>query len=250
VKRLSILFCVLLLVLSLCAGCTDAAPPANTPTPTPTDSAIRSPDTDTFALEALSAFLDQERFSEQTTETEIYDQMKKYKYNGKPLYDQLSLGCLDYTDGGETSGYKEGVAGLIVSYRSGSEPKSANFIIMFRAETALEGLALPSDIDFENTLPDILEKLHLPFLTFQSDSEGSNEMTLIEEDPCKLVVINDDEGVSLYFTEESVCTKSNGTVCRSVRSVTLNFDGDYDCKTARLSSVTLRLDQHLKFAKE
>ena len=141
----------------------------------------------------FSEYIDSENFVPGINQGDFLEQMGKYKYNGEAITDIISGFHYDGLLGGGymTSG---GLFGFKNDYTAESGSKYAVYKNEFHTSVALDGLTLPNEISFEDTLVDIFEKLGIEYNDFvpdgqtQGEASAYGEMTLYTDEASSLKI--------------------------------------------------------------
>lgn len=141
----------------------------------------------------FSEYIDSENFVPGINQGDFLEQMGKYKYNGEAITDIIGGFHYDGLSGGGymTSG---GLFGFKNDYTAESGSKYAVYKNEFHTSVALDGLTLPNEISFEDTLVDIFEKLGIEYNDFvpdgqtQGEASAYGEMTLYTDEASSLKI--------------------------------------------------------------
>ena len=141
----------------------------------------------------FSEYIDSENFVPGINQGDFLEQMEKYKYNGEAITDIIGGFHYDGLSGGGymTSG---GLFGFKNDYTAESGSKYAVYKNEFHTSVALDGLTLPNEISFEDTLVDIFEKLGIEYNDFvpdgqtQGEASAYGEMTLYTDEASSLKI--------------------------------------------------------------
>ena len=141
----------------------------------------------------FSEYIDSENFVPGINQGDFIEQMGKYKYNGEAITDIIGGFHYDGLSGGgyRTSG---GLFGFKNDYTAESGSKYAVYKNEFHTSVALDGLTLPNEISFEDTLVDIFEKLGIEYNDFvpdgqtQGEASAYGEMTLYTDEASSLKI--------------------------------------------------------------
>ena len=144
----------------------------------------------------FSEYIDSENFVPGINQGDFLEQMGKYKYNGEAITD--IIGGLHY-DGLSGGGYMAsgGLFGFKNDYTAEPGSKYAVYKNEFHTFVALDGLTLPNEISFEDTLVVVFEKLGIekhPYNDFvpdgqtQGEASAYGEMTLYTDEASSLKI--------------------------------------------------------------
>ncbi len=183
----------------------------------------------------FSEYLDNENFIPELSQGEFLNQMGEYHYEGTPLAEAL-VGY--YYDGPYGGGYSASgeYAGFYNDYTATEDDKYATYSNRFHTNIPLDGLTLPYEITFDDTLITVLQKLNINIdmqNDFVSDKDSQGTMTLRSNDSSVLTLTNclllaDESGKPLYgfelrYTEKYHTTRKDGRDTNVTRSVILSF---------------------------
>ena len=141
----------------------------------------------------FSEYIDSENFVPGINQGDFLEQMEKYKYNGEAITDIIGGFHYDGLSGGGymTSG---GLFGFKNDYTAESGSKYAVYKNEFHTSVALDGLTLPNEISFEDTLVVVFEKLGIEYNDFvpdgqtQGEASAYGEMTLYTDEASSLKI--------------------------------------------------------------
>ena len=141
----------------------------------------------------FSEYIDSENFVPGINQGDFLEQMGKYKYNGEAITDIIGGFHYDGLSGGGymTSG---GLFGFKNDYTAESGSKYAVYKNEFHTSVALDGLTLPNEISFEDTLVVVFEKLGIEYNDFvpdgqtQGEASAYGEMTLYTDEASSLKI--------------------------------------------------------------
>lgn len=186
-------------------------------------------------LDSLSEYLTDEGFTD-TNESTLMGIISKYSYQGTSL-PELIPGAM--YEGIDNSGGMQGGNGTIGYHSHFSYPENGKNVHYnnFYTRVPLDGLILPFEIGFDDTVSDVLKKLGLGFNpdSFAPDSE-SNRMkaTLLTSESASLVFYNYrlsdladyEDNYLLQFTDTYYFVRRDGEKFPLSREFSLYFNGE------------------------
>lgn len=194
-------------------------------------------DTKELDITVFTAWLDNEGIVPGMSQSEMMQKMSRYTYNGESMVDAVSGMYYDgwpgggYEATGENFGFKN-------DYTVSSDEKTAIYTNSFYTGVPLNGLTLPFEIRFKDTLHDATARLgisqKLPS-DFTPDVEADNVMTLYKDERCTLIFrdltlstdpITTDVPYELIFTENYTFEYEGGRVSDVTRIVKFSFTSD------------------------
>ena len=159
------------------------------------------------------------------------DKVESYKYNGKGLAEQ-TMGC--YYDGFDGGGYE--ASSDLFGYRSDLTVNDAEEIGILTDEiytsVELEGLDMPAEITFGDTLNDVLARLDIKvdMQSFGPDKSSvivrSNESSSLELIDCQLKGTSTKPYYSLKYEEHYTSVDSIDRELSVTRTFSMGFGGD------------------------
>lgn len=176
------------------------------------------------ACEMLAQYLDDVHFVPQRSQGELMDQMEQYTYNGKTVL-ALSEGVFyDGPYGGGFDGNGE-LCGFHNSYWMTEDYGHATYSNSMYTSVPLEGLELPLEITFGDTLQTVLEKLQVraPQNTGGTQILCSDEDRKLELTENKTPSEEDPYACRLKYTQTYRTTHDDGTVADVTRTVIMSF---------------------------
>lgn len=159
------------------------------------------------------------------------DKVESYKYNGKGLAEQ-TMGC--YYDGFDGGGYE--ASNDLFGYRSDLTVNDAEEIGILTDEiytsVELEGLDMPAEITFDDTLNDVLARLDIKvdMQSFGPDKSSvivrSNENSSLKLTDCQLKGTSSKPCYSLKYEEHYTSVDSIDRELSVTRTFSMGFGGD------------------------
>ena len=159
------------------------------------------------------------------------DKVESYKYNGKGLAEQ-TMGC--YYDGFDGGGYE--ASNDLFGYRSDLTVNDAEEIGILTDEiytsVELEGLDLPAEITFGDTLDDVLARLDIKvdMQSFGPDKSSvivrSNESSSLELIDCQLKGTSTKPWYALKYVEHYTSVETTGRELAVKRTFSMGFGDD------------------------
>ncbi len=190
------------------------------------------------SINSFSEFLDNENFIARLSQSDLFEQMEKYAYEGEKITDAIEGFFYDSAFGGgfeasgELFGYKNDF------YGDGENNKYSN---SFYTHVALDGLRLPYGINFNDALTETFEKIGIetdPYDGFVGDSGSDTVMTLFDDGSSTLIFrdlkrtkepIDYENPYELIFKDTKLLTLDDGRIDTVERTVLLSF-ADHDGK--------------------
>ena len=182
----------------------------------------------------FTAWLDSEGFVPSMSQSEIMQKMDIYIYNDESVNDATLGYFYDGKYGGGYSAFGEHF-GFHNDYTASKNGKTADYSNSFYTKVPLDGLALPYEIEFGDTLRDALRKLgiaqKLPS-NFIPDKGTDSTMTLYQDERYTLVFnnftlskesIETDAPYELIFTENYTFTRGGGIESNVTRTIKFAF---------------------------
>ena len=188
-------------------------------------------------ITAFAAWLDSEGFVPAMSQSKMLQKMDSYTYNDVSVkkatvgyfYDGQYGG--GYSSNGENFGFHN-------NYTASQNGETADYSNSFYTQVPLDGLTLPFEIEFGDTLRDALTKMgisqKLPS-DFTPDKGEDSAMTLYSDERYTLVFnnlnlskepIETDAPYELIFTENYIFTRGNGKESNVTRTIKLTFTAD------------------------
>ena len=221
----------------------------HTPIDTETDEPLETPNRHKI-LKYFSDYLTDIGFVAGLSQGNFISMVEQYKYNGTAVTDILA--GLHY-DGPHGGGWQatDKLFGFYNDYTVSNDEKTANYTNCIYTKTELEGLILPYDIKFTDTVKDIFDKIGIEssaFENFTPDKNTDTVITLYDDGTSTLVFENLTESKApveyeppckIIYTETNI--SENGgmptTVNRTIRLCADSFDKD------SLSRVEIKVEE-------
>ncbi len=199
------------------------------------------------AINAFHEFLDANHFVEGMSQSEFIDLMSQYRYEGASI-DDIIVG--EHYDGPYGGGYQAScdVFGYSNDYAESEDGTFANYRNSLSASVQLEGLNLPSNIKFGDSLESVMQKLGTSFdvkKDFKGDYDDPTSMTLYNLGGVSLKIKNcllgaEESGKPLYdyeltYLEEYSVTRADGRLAVVTRSVKLSFKDEDELGNVNIS---------------
>jgi len=140
----------------------------------------------------FSQYLDYINFVPSLTQADFISQLEQYRYNGTSITD-FELGA--YVDALWGGGYyADGdLFGFEEEYRVSEDEKYADCFTRLYTKVTLEGLTLPYEIEFGDTLSEVFEILGIgldPYNEFSPDLFSDTKMTLYSDEKSTIILEN------------------------------------------------------------
>ena len=181
-------------------------------------------------------YLDRENFVAGLSQSDFISKIENYRYNNKSVEDIAPGMFFDGPSGGGLE-YKGELFEFLNEYSVTEDDESARYYNLFYTEVSLDGLALPYDVTFDDTLSVVLQKLGIdlnPQNDFVSDEEDIGKMTLYKDHTAYLKLWNYNllplgieeptDKYELEYTESYRSTRSDGRDTTITRSVVMKFE--------------------------
>ena len=187
------------------------------------------------ACEEFAEYLDDMYFVPQLSQGDLMDQMEKYTCNGKTVL-ELSQGFFyDGPHGGGIDVNGE-LCGFSNSYWTTDDGEYATYSNSMYTSVPLDGLELPLEITFDDTIQTVVNKLQLA-VDYQSIegtsvlcSDGDTVIELTKHDlQSELLGITGETGNSRYaytleYTQTYQTPRGDGNLAEVTRSVIMSFE--------------------------
>ena len=180
-------------------------------------------------------YLDRENFVAGLSQSDFISKIETYRYNNESVEDFAPGVFFDGPSGGGLE-YRGELFEFINEYSVTEDGESARYFNLFYTEVNLDGLALPYDVTFDDTLSAVLQKLGIdidPQADFVSDKEDIGRMTLYRDHTAYLKLWNYNllpmgmeeptNKFELEYTESYQSTRQDGRVTTVTRSVVMKF---------------------------
>ena len=202
----------------------------------------------------FSAYLDSQNMSHELYQGTLFDQMETYLYQGTPLTDLCAILQFDTETGGGCIASMATPDGKVIGFgddwEATEDREYADYEIYFHTQIPLEGLDLPYDLEFGDTLEGAFAKIGLeldPLTAFIVDYEEETyaQMVLYREDgQCLALNRRTDGSYKLVYTENYSALRGDGRVTNVTRDLTLSFTDKQDALT--LDCLSILVLEHYK----
>lgn len=188
-------------------------------------------------ITVLTVWLDDEGFVPGMSQSEMFDKMDSYTYNGRSVAN-AAVGCFydgQYGGGYDANGVNFGFAN---DYTASQDRTTAVYTNSFHTKVPLDGLTLPFGIEFDDALCDATAKLGIAIKlpsNFTPDGGTDDTMTLYKDERYTLIFKNSnlskepiitEAPYELIFTENYTFTRESGRVSNVTRTIKLLFTPD------------------------
>ena len=176
-------------------------------------------------ISEFGAFLDRENFSVGIWQKSLLDQMKKYSYEGRTVYDTVA-GM--YYDGWYGGGYEANGRnfGFHNDYTQSEDGKYATALNSFYTKVALDGLELPYGISLDDSLNGVLQKIGIDGDALAQIEENEASLILFCDGKTALSIEKKEGITSLRYTEEYLASLTDGRDVIVTRTFNLEFGSD------------------------
>jgi len=188
----------------------------------------------------FTIYLDEINLVPGLSQSDFLTLLKKYKYDDNVVTDIVEGMHYDGPSGGGWMATSD-LFGFYNDYMVEEDNNSANYLNRLYTTVQLEGLDMPFNINFDDTLSTVLQKLEIDVdwqdrLT--SDKDNAGILTLYNDDRSSLQIIDcewlpDSSMQALYnfelkYTENYQTTRIDGRTVSVTRCISLFFFGDND----------------------
>lgn len=198
----------------------------------------------------FSKFLDTENFVPGVSQGEFMKHMAKYSQEGTPITDIVE-GChYDTYFGGGYKAQSE-FFGFVNDYTA--ENSIADYYNRMWTKVQLDGLNLPFEITFEDSLTDVFKKVELttnPYDDFTADKNSDTNMTLFNENNASLIFkdlnrsstpVGNEMPYVLLYSETYNTQRKDGRQATVNRTVILSFG-----HTQKLEMLEMKVTENFK----
>ena len=200
----------------------------------------------------FSQFLERENFVSGVSQGEFKEQLNDYRYEGTPITDIVHGFFIDGEWGG---GYYAScdLFGFCNDYKA--ENGNVNYTNQFWTKTPLDGLQLPYNIGFDDSLTKILRKIGIetePYDNFTADASAQTDMTLFSKGNTKLILRDPSRAekptehempLLLIYSETCQTTRGDGIPVTVERIVTMSFEKKLSSKNDTLEKFAMSVTE-------
>lgn len=189
------------------------------------------------AVNVFSQYLDEINFVSNLSQTDFISKVKQYSYNGASVLDVVIPVHYDKESGGGWMATGK-LFGFYNDYSVTDDKKYANYFNRISTEVELDGLKLPHEIKFGDSLESIFEKLDIdlnPYNDFVLDKNSDTDMTLYNIGSSNLILqdltlskelVDYEMPCVMVYIEKYDIEQKDGKVITVERTVKFGFEAD------------------------